>query len=128
MPSVTGFSIETWYVVTFIIATASGIIGYFLKQTMTKVESHDKDINVIKQTYVTDDQMKAVKAELEADTKIVKEELSDDIRQITLDVADIKENFLKQQDFYRVQANTDKKLDKMYDLLLKLSGGVGNGQ
>lgn len=128
MPSATGFSIEAWYVITFVIATASGVIGYFLKQTMTKVESHDKDINVIKQTYVTDDQMKDVK-----------DELNDDIKQLTLDVTDIKENFLKQQDFYRVQAASDKKLDrmqestegkldKMYDLILKISGGIGNGK
>ena len=134
MPSATGLSTEAWYIVTFVIALASGIIGYFLQETMKKVDTHDKDINLIKQTYVTDTQMKEVKQDFEDDLEKlaldvvdVKKELSDDIRQLTLDVADIKDNFLKTQDFYRVQANTDKKLDKMYDLLLKLSGGAGNG-
>lgn len=128
MPSATGLSTETWYIVTFVIITASGIISYFLKKTMDKVDTHDKDINVIKQTYVTDERMKEMKFELENDIKSVKEELDSDIKQLTFDVSEIKENFLKSQDFYRVQANTDKKLDKMYDLLLKMSGGVKSEQ
>lgn len=139
MPSATGLSQETWYIVVTIVGIVSGIIGYFLKKTMDKVDTHDKDINVIKQTYVSKDEMTTVKAELEGDTKAVKTELSQDIVQLTADVADIKENFLKQQDFYRVQAASDKKLDRMQeateskldrlnDLLMKLIGGKDNGR
>lgn len=139
MPSATGLSQETWYVIVTIVGIVSGIIGYFLKKTMDKVDTHDKDINVIKQTYVSKDEMTTVKAELEGDTKAVKTELSQDIVQLTADVADIKENFLKQQDFYRSQAATDKKLDRMQEsteskldrinnLIMKYMGGKGNGE
>lgn len=139
MPSSTGLSQETWYIIVTIVGIVSGIIGYFLKKTMDKVDTHDKDINVIKQTYVSKDEMTTVKAELEGDTKAVKTELSQDIVQLTADVADIKENFLKQQDFYRSQAATDKKLDRMQEstegkldrinnLIMKYMGGKGNGE
>lgn len=93
------------------------VITYFLKRTIAKTDEHDKDINQIKQTYVT-------KAELEA----VRTEIRDDVSELGADVKEIKEKSLTKADFYRTQTATEQKIDKMYDLLLKLSkGGNDNG-
>ncbi|MEG0020544.1 MAG: hypothetical protein RR846_08835 [Oscillospiraceae bacterium] len=92
-----------------ILTVLMGIVGYFLKSTMSRTEEHGKDIQRIKQTYVE-------KKDFETRTE-----------KLTQDVSDIKENFLTKEDFYRSQSNVDKKLDKMYDLLLELKGAPHNG-
>lgn len=136
MESATGISTELWYIITLAVATVAGIIGYFLKQTMSRVDTHEKDINVIKQTYATKNEVDGHDKDINTikqsyvtknEMSALRGELKDDIKRLTEDVGDIKENFLAKGDFYRVQANTDKKLDKMYDLLLRMSGGNGNG-
>lgn len=112
------FDAGTWWVVAGIAGIAVTVITYFLKRTIAKTDEHDKDINQIKQTYVT-------KAELEA----VRTEIRDDVSELAADVKEIKEKSLTKADFYRTQTATEQKMDKMYDLLLKMSkGGNDNGR
>ena len=87
-----------------ILSLLMGVVGYFLKRTMSRTDEHEKSIQHIKLTYVE-------KTDFEKQTK-----------KLTDDVSDIKENFLTKEDFYRSQANVDKKLDKIYDLILAMKG------
>lgn len=109
------FGADTWWIVGTIATVAIGIISYFLKRTMSKQDEHDKDIQQIKLTYVTKDELKELK-----------EETSSGISKLQADVEEIKDKSLTKADFYRLQANTDSKIDKIYDLLIKLNGGVRN--
>ena len=92
------FGADTWWLVGLAVTIAIGIIGYFLKRTMSKQDQHEADINHIKLTYVTTSMDKLQK-----------------------DVEEIKENTLSKADFYRSQAKTDDKMDKIYDMLIELS-------
>lgn len=91
-------------------------LTYFLKQTMAKVDNHDTDINHIKQTYVAKEEMDKVRSELRGD-----------ITGMTDDISRMKDVFLTKEDFYRSQAAVDKKLDKIYDLILQMKGSSGDG-
>lgn len=126
MTSATGISTEMWYILTTVAGLAIGTIIYFLKRTMSKVDSHDSDITGIKLTYVTKTELGELKEDVAASTG-----------KIQKDVAGIKDKYLTKDDFYRTQAATDKKLDrmqaitdqkldKMYELLLQLSRKGGN--
>ena len=88
------------------------VISYFLKRTINTVDEHDRDINEIKRTYVT-------KGEL----KETRDELKDGLEKVSSDVEEIKENCLSKRDYYRVQAKTEEKIDKIYDILMKMNGG-----
>lgn len=88
------------------------VISYFLKRTINTVDGHDRDINEIKRTYVT-------KGEL----KETRDELKDGLEKVSSDVEEIKENCLSKRDYYRVQAKTEEKIDKIYDILMKMNGG-----
>ena len=113
-----GISTESWWIITTVVGLAIGVIGYFLKRTMSTVDNHGKDIQNIQLTYVTKDEMKTLR-----------QETTDKTDEIEKSVGDIKDKYLTKDDFYRTQANTDKKLDKMYDLLLSMSkGGNNHGQ
>ncbi len=116
------FGADTWWIVSTAATVAIGIISYFLKRTMSKQDRHEEDINHIKLTYVTRDQLKEFK-----------DETNNGLGKLQRDIEDIKENALKKADFIRQQANTermierlekntDKKLDSIYDIVLKIGG------
>ena len=52
------FGADTWWLVGLAVTIAIGIIGYFLKRTMSKQDQHEADINHIKLTYVTKEEFK----------------------------------------------------------------------
>ena len=105
------FGADTWWIVATAATIVIGIISYFLKRTITKQDKHEEDINHIKMTYVTRDQLREFK-----------EETNSVLDKLQKDVESIKDNTLTKADFYRLQAATDKKLDKMYDLILEIRG------
>lgn len=39
------------------------------------------------------------------------------------DIAKIKEDYITKEDFFREQAKTDRKLDRIMDILLEIKGG-----
>lgn len=89
-----------------------GVVSFFLKRTMTTVDGHDKDINHIKQTYVEKPELEKVRTEIRSDIADVKD-----------DIVGMKDTYLTKEDFYRSQAAVDRKLDKIYDLILEIKGG-----
>lgn len=111
------FSPDTWWLMGILVAAATAIIGYFLKRTMMKVDDHDKDINHIKQTYVTKEELKDQRAEF-------REELS----KISETVDDIKEKCLSKTDFYRAQEETNSSIKQIYNLLIKWNGGQNDAR
>ncbi len=110
------FGADTWWIVATAATIVVGVISYFLKRTISKQDKHEEQINFIKQTYVTQEQLKEFK-----------EETNGFLNKLQKDVEDIKENSLKKSDFLRQQAVTDQKLDKMYDLILEIRGGKHGG-
>ena len=104
------FGTDTWWLVGLAVTIVIGIIGYFLKRTMSKQDQHEADINHIKLTYVTKEEFK----ELKSDTATSMDKLQKDVEEI-------KVNTLSKADFYRSQAKTDDKMDKIYDMLIELS-------
>lgn len=105
------FGADTWWIVATVWAIVVGVIAYFLKRTINKQDKHEEDINHIKLTYVTRDQLKEFK-----------EETNSVLGKLQQDVEAIKDNTLTKADFYRLQAATDKKLDKLYDLMIEIRG------
>lgn len=104
------FGADTWWLVGLAATIAIGVIGYFLKRTMSKQDKHEEDINHIKLTYVTKDEFKELK-----------NETASGIDKLQKDIEEIKENSLSKSDFYRSQSKTDDKIDKIYDMLIELS-------
>lgn len=137
------FEAGTWWLIAILAGIAISVIGYFLKRTMGQVDGHDKDIQIIKQTYVTEDECKDLKTEImnQVDahdkdiqtikqTYVTKDEFKDlraEIRgefvKILDDVDDIKKNSLTKVDFYRAQGDTNDSIKRIYDLLIKRGGG-----
>ena len=106
------FGADTWWIISTAATVAIGVISYFLKRTMSRQDRHEEDINHIKLTYVTRDQLKEFK-----------EETNNGIGKLQKDIEEIKDNTLTKADFYRIQTKTEEKIDKIYDLLVQ-NGGI----
>jgi len=129
---------------------AIALITFFLKRTMSNVDDHGKNIQTIKETFATKDDLEKTRAELRAgdkteahdkdineikrtyvtkgELKEIKGELRDDYKKLVDDVADIKENSVRKDDFHRAIADLARSVDKVYELLIKEKGGYGNGK
>ena len=80
-----------------IITGLLGVIGFFLTRSFAALDK------------------KADKCDLEA----VKNELE----AVRSTIADDKDNYLTKEDFLREQVKTEKKLDKIMDILMEMKGG-----
>ncbi len=94
--------------VTTVIAVAEGIIGislgintFFLRRTVGELDNCRRELAEVKASYAT-------RSEMDACSK---------------DISKIKENYITRQDFFQEQAKTDRKLDKIMDILMDLKGG-----
>lgn len=109
---------QVWWGITTLATLAISIIGFFLKKTISKTDEHDRDINVIKQNYVRQDDFKAYQ-----------NQSREDFKQLTADINELKEKCLFREDFYRTQAATNQQLDRIYDMVYQMNkGGANRGQ
>ncbi len=93
-------------VICLVITTLVGIIGYFLKQTMARVDANEKDVADIRENY---EPAKAHEKDAEAFNKKL-----DDIEK---EVKSFKDTYLEKEDFIRNMAEINHKFDRMDDKL-----------
>lgn len=84
-------------IVMFLITGAVGVIGFFLSRAFGQLDKC------------------ASKEELE--------NLDKRVEKVEKAIDKIKEDYITKDDFFREQAKTDKKLDKIMDILLEMKGG-----
>ena len=102
-----------WTVLGGAASALIGVATFFIRRLILANDEHGKDIQHIKQTYVTKEDFSDMRKELRVETKKLSENMEE-----------VKDKYLTKDEYFRTQAATEKKLDKMYDLLLKMSGGV----
>ena len=83
-----------------ILTGGMGLITYFLKRTIADIDKCISDLEKVKETYVPRSEFDRVKA----------------------DITDVKQNYLTKDDFYREQNKTDKKLDRIMEILMDMKG------
>ena len=95
-----------FYVITSIISVILGIIGFFLKRTMDRLDQNEQDLqDCIKSQYTLSDKY-ATKAEV-AEIKAAMQKLSDSVEYI-------KEHTTKNEDFIRTMTRLESKIDNYY--------------
>lgn len=83
---------------SIVLTTAIGIIGFFVKKALSDLEK------------------KSDKTETE---RIEKE-----LNTVKKSIDDVKDNYLTREDFFREQLKTEKKLDRIMDMLVEMRGGT----
>ena len=83
------FAADTWWLFGLIISGAIAIISFFLKRTINEADRHDKEIKEIQLSYVTKDELKDVKTDV-----------NKSIGKLQTDVEQIKDTCLTKKDYY----------------------------
>lgn len=132
-----------WTLIGIVGSLALAMITYFVKTLASKPEKHESDINTIKQTFATKeevknlveevhtikrcyaskDDVKEMRAELKEDAKAMKSELQKELKQLTDDVGEIKDKVLYKDDFYRTIVDLDRRVEKLQTYLIERLGG-----
>ena len=94
-------------VVGYIVAGAVGVIGFFLKRTMTRLDTTEKDVQTIKENYVK-----------ENDHKESLQKIDEDIKEVKKDIRIINDKFLTKE------MNKDNIKQKLYAQNFKSNNGL----
>lgn len=92
-----------FFIITTAITLALGIIGYFLKRTMDRLDKNDAAVQEMRENQYTLADKYATKAEV-AEIKSAMQKLSDNVDYI-------KEHTTKNEDFIRVMTRLENKID-----------------
>ncbi len=92
-----------FFIITTAITIALGIIGYFLKRTMDRLDKNDAAVQEMREAQYTLADKYATKAEV-AEIKSAMQKLSDNVDYI-------KEHTTKNEDFIRVMTRLENKID-----------------
>lgn len=113
-----------------VITVIVGVIGFFLKRTITTLDRLEDKIN---NNIVTKPDYKHDIAEIRDDIKKIRDDYTPrelhekDFDECVRDIKTIKDNFLTREDFFRSETKTDRKLDMIMNTLLEYKGEKRNG-
>lgn len=91
------FDSGTWWLVAAIAAALIAAVTFFVKRLVERV-----------------------------DNCVTKPDHEKDLKECKDEIKHIKEDFLTKEDFFREQSKTDRKLDRIMDILLEMKGGKPN--
>ena len=109
------FAADTWWLFGLIISGAIAIISFFLKRTINEADRHDKEIKEIQLSYVTKD-----------DLKDVKTDVNKSISKLQTDVEQIKDTCLTKKDYYNSINEVKDEIKTQNKLILELLRGGKN--
>lgn len=114
-----------------------GIIGYFLKRTMGRVDKNEMDVIEIRESYVKKDSLEKEQEKQNDEIKQIRDNYTTksqhekDYDEVRNDIKEMKDSMLRKDDFIReiggLKAQIEKNQDKTTDLLVKYLGGHSNG-
>lgn len=85
-----------------------GIIGFFLRRTFSAVDDCASEIKNMKRDYATKEELDAFRGDIK-----------DEIRKISSNIDDIKDNYIRKEDFVRSMADMNGQLNRILDYLMK---------
>ena len=95
-----------FYIITTVFSVILGIIGFFLKRTMDRLDRNETNVQELKEAQYALSDKYATKAEV-AEIKAAMQKLSDNVDYI-------KEHTTKNEDFIRVMTRLESKIDNYY--------------
>ena len=109
------FTADTWWLFGLIVTGPIAIIGFFLKRTINEADRHDKEIKEIQLSYVTKDELKDVKTDV-----------NKAIGKLQTDVEQIKDTCLTKKDYYNSINEVKDEIKTQNKLIMELIRGGRN--
>lgn len=95
------FDAGTWWLALLLLGGLTGGFWFLLKRTVFE---------------------RVDKLERSVGESVKKGDYDKDMKEVREDIEKIKANYITKEDFFREQAKTDRKLDRIMDILLEMKG------
>lgn len=117
--------IPTLTILGIVYTAVSGIIVYFLKQTMDRLKDCETENKTIRQEYARKDDLE--KLERNSDDAIVSLEKRINVRfdKVDTQVKSIVESYITKSDFVTETAKLYRQNERIYDIILQLTRDKG---
>lgn len=123
------FDAGTWWLAVLILAALTGALTYLLKRSVFgRVDKIELTVENMRETAVKKPDYDKSLLDVREDLKQIRQDYTPraehrkDLDECRDDIKRIKEDYITKEDFFREQGKTDRKLDRIMDILLEMKG------
>lgn len=123
------FDAGTWWLILLLVGSVTGALTYLIKRAVFgKVDKIESRVEHIEKNYTLQKDHDTDLKECKEDIKSIRKDYTPkdmhtkDFDECKNDIKKIKEDYITKEDFFREQGKTDRKLDRIMDILLEMKG------
>ena len=123
------FDAGTWWLVGLLASALTAAVVFLIKRTLfSRVDDLAKEVKEVREGVVKKEDYEKAHDRMSKDIEQIKKEYTPRqvhdkaVDEVRSDIKKITENYLTKEDFFREQAKTDRKLDRILDILMKQGG------
>ena len=127
------FDAGTWWLAVLLLGFVTAGLVYLLKRSLFgRIDKLDESMKEISENSVKKSDYESTVQSLQADIKQIRADYTPraehrkDLDECRGDIKQIKADYITKEDFFREQAKTDRKLDRIMDILLEMKGDTLN--
>lgn len=123
------FGKDTWWLVLMILGFVTSAVTYLIKIALfNKIDKLEKAIIALRENVVSKSEYSEDMAEIKKDIREIKanytpksvhDKAFDECRK---EIKEIKESYITKDDFFREQGKTERTLERVLSILLKMNG------
>ena len=120
------FDAGTWWLVGLLASALTAAVVFLIKRTLfSRVDDLAKEVKEVREGVVKKEDYEKAQDRMSKDIEQIKKEYTPRqvhdkaVDEVRSDIKKITENYLTKEDFFREQAKTDRKLDRILDILMK---------
>lgn len=114
---------DTAVTIGAVLSVIIGVVSFFLKRTMTDIDRHGASISDIQKNYVKREELDEREKEIRADFEKSNNAILNAIEKLTQEVKSVQVNYINKDDFFKESVRTEKKVDKILDLIMESRRG-----
>lgn len=123
------FEPGTWWLILLLVSSVTGALTYLIKRSVFgKVDKLENRVEYVEKNYTLQKDHEMDIKECKDDIKGIRQDYTPkkmhekDFDECKNDIKKIKEDYITKEDFFREQGKTDRKLDRIMDILLEMKG------
>lgn len=123
------FDAGTWWLAVLLLGFVTGGLVYLLKRSVFgRIDKMEDALKKAGETTVTKEEYEKAIQAVQGDIKQIRADYTPradhrkDLDECRGDIKQIKEDYITKEDFFREQGKTDRKLDRIMDILLEMKG------
>lgn len=113
--------------ISLAMTSVAGIIAFFLRRTMARVDANEAEIGQIKETYARKADLEKLQSSNAAQYARLEGRMNVRFDKIDHELKGFRDGLITREDFFREIMDQRKRNERIYDILLEIKGEKKNG-